>query len=81
MAVSRFAFVVIVVVLLVVGVGVGVLLGYFVRPQTPQESLMDKLTVEADPTISKKLMDEINADNIKDYLRYVPVDNIYVSYV
>lgn len=70
MSLSRCAFVVIVLVTLIVGVGVGVLIGYFARPQSAQESLMEKLTADANPSIQQKLMDAIDANNIRDYLKY-----------
>ena len=69
MSASRGALITVAVVLLIVGVGVGFLIGYFSRSTSAQETLMDKLTADANPTMKSKLMDEISPGNIREYLR------------
>ena len=71
MTLSRVSFGVICLVLLVAGLFFGFLAGFFARkPVTGSDpDLLQLLTREADDTISEKLIEEVRAENIKEYLR------------
>ena len=49
----------------VAGLGIGVLIGYFSNNSSANDN-----SGREDETISKKLMNELKAENIKEHLRY-----------
>ena len=69
MALSRTGLLVLCVIVILVGFGIGFLSGFFAEKNGSRQDLLQSLTREADKTISKKLIDEVNPDNIRDYLR------------
>ena len=56
-----------------VGIGIGVLIGYFSRGSGDSDSgtspMLDKLTREEDSSVSQRLIDGINAENIRTQLK------------
>ena len=58
--------------LIVSGIAIGLVIGFFSGKNSTSDQDQDhihSLTREADKTISKKLLDEVKADNIREYLR------------
>jgi hypothetical protein len=76
---TRNTLLVIALVILVVGVIIGALIGHFAT-KSPSDNA--KLTAEADRSISKKIINEIKPENIRNYLRCVRVRSRYkLAYV
>lgn len=64
----RSLFLGIALVILIVGFVIGIVVGYFSGKGT-KSSQWEKLTADEDGTVSKKIIQEIKAQNIRDYLR------------
>ena len=74
---NRTFFIIIGVTVLLVGFGVGFLGGFYAKKEdTSAHDLLNSLTRDADDSISQKLLDQINAENIRNYLRYEHVTYI-----
>ena len=66
---TRMFLLMVVLVTFVLAFIVGFLIGWFGKPTSNNEELLDRLVADEDPAIKDRILAEIDAENIREYLR------------
>ncbi len=66
---TRVLLLIVILVTFVLAFIVGFLIGWFGKPTSDNEKLLDRLVADEDPSIKDRILAEIDAENIREYLR------------